>query len=414
MSAVDLYNAPFVHITVTSPRPIGDVWAFAKTLKGNEWPEEEASAWGITVTGATEARTPVSQIENGLGTLMDVYQTVVNMGGPTKLKRVVAPLSTIFWLEGTDGKLWSIDTHERVYDEMYQEAKRVYDEILSGIEVSESGNLMQSAWAQEPALSPQASPDGAFDLVDLAGLRSDRTYEYTGSWTNPEHGQQTLIDRGGYAQKPKYYARQRLFKIGGCIFKGGEVDELGCGPAAFSALLAYHYKYRGAKVGPYTLKKTINFGGSPLTFGNASYEDFLHFMTEPTGSKSEPHIIEHMGSCRLFGGTATAAKGFTGGAKSFLKDHAPQFHLQYSWSRGLSNFLKVGSKVETLREAQRRNVPALVLYPSGGGGFHYSFIKEWGAEGRRGGLFITPDNHPSKSTNMGDTFSGEVGVWTIY
>ena len=347
---------------------------------------------------------------------MDVYQTVVNMGGPTKLKRVVAPLSTIFWLEGTDGKLWSIGTHERVDDESYREAKRVYDEILSGIGVDESSDLIQSAWAEEPDLSTVAASEGMFDLADFGGLSTqETTYLYTGSWTNPEYQQRTLIGQGGYAQDKDYYEREKLWKISGCTAGNNtEVDELGCGPAAFSALLAYHYKYRGAKIGPYTLKRTFNLGGSPVTLGNASYRDFLHFMTEPTGSKSRPHIIDHMGSCRIFGGTATAAKGFTGGAKSFLKDHAPQFGLQYSWSRGFSNPFKVGSKINTLREAQSRNIPAIVMYPSATFEFHYSFIKEWRSKGRKSGLFIKPENHIEKWTNMGDTFSGEVGVWTIY
>ena len=96
LTAVDLYNAPFVHIVMTSPKVIGDLWTFAESLKGDEWPREEASSWGITVTGATEAREPVSQIEYGLETFQDIYKTVKAMGGPSKFKKVVAPLSTVF------------------------------------------------------------------------------------------------------------------------------------------------------------------------------------------------------------------------------------------------------------------------------------------------------------------------------
>jgi hypothetical protein len=45
----DFDGAPFVNVTVTAPVPISELWAFAATLSGNEWNEEDASSpWTIT------------------------------------------------------------------------------------------------------------------------------------------------------------------------------------------------------------------------------------------------------------------------------------------------------------------------------------------------------------------------------
>ena len=430
-TAVDLYDAPFVHITITSPKKIGNIWQFAKKLKRNKWPKEKASAWGVAITGATEARTPVSQTEYGLDTLQDIYKTVKAMGGPGQLKKIVAPLSTIFWLEDKKGNLWNIHTHEKVSDEAYEQAKEMYDSILEGLEIEESDALMVSAWAATPTLSTalaSTNDDGSYDLADFATLSTQATYQHRGSWTNPEGGLDNLMGEGGYAQEGKYYDRPgETWRVGSCVGFGlyTDTDVIGCGPAAFSAMLAYHFKYKGEKVNGFKLGDPAQYrdvyfpfpspGRSiPVKVGDGTYESYRRFVSAPVGSKGVPRLIDYMGSCFFKGGVATSGGAFSNGGTAFLRDHAPDLRLAYSWSNGLANPRTVSNKVTRLIYANNANRPAVVLYPSRTFNFHFSFVKEWEAKRRDYGLFVIPENTPNIRVNMGDTFSGEVGVWSIY
>ena len=429
-TAVDLYDAPFVHITITSPKKIGEVWQFAKKLKGNEWPKEKASAWGITVTGATEARTPVSQIEYGLGTFLNIHKTVKAMGGPGKFERIVAPLSGVFWLEDKKGNLWNIYTHEKVSDEAYEQAKEMYDSILEGIEIDESEGFMTSAWAATPALSTASistDADGAFDLADFATLSTQANYEHRGVWYSPEFGKDTLIGEGGYAQEVEYYDRSGKWRVGSCAGFGiySDSDAIGCGPAAFSAMLGYHFKYRGEKVNGFKLGDPARYrdiyipfpspGRSiPIKVGDGTYDSYKRFVSAPVGSEGVPRLIDYMGSCYFNREVATSGGAFSNGGKAFLQDHAPDLKMTYGWSRGFSNPGSVGSKVDVLNYAKRKNIPSVVLYPSGFATFHFSFVRAWKAERRDYGLFVRPENNMEFWVNMGDSFRGEVGVWSIY
>ena len=127
-----------------------------------------------------------------------------------------------------------------------------------------------------------------------------------------------------------------------------------------------------------------------------------------------PRIVSYMGSCFFNGGVATSAGAFSNGGTTFLKNHAPGLHLAFNWSNGLANPGRVREKVAKLRAANTDNRPAVVLYPHNTLSLHYSIIQSWKAEKSDYGLFITPENHTTISVNMGDTFSGEVGVWSIY
>ncbi len=438
-TAVDIYDAPFVHINITSPKKIGNIWQFAKKLKGDEWPKGEPSAWGVTITGATEARAPVSQIEYGLDTLQDIYKTVKAMGGPGKFEKIVAPLSAVFWLEHKDGSLWSIYTHEKVSDEEYERGKAMYDEILAGLDISESDEIMEAAWTTEPALSTaSSSSDGSFDLTTLASteeiadiadtFRDELIYKHRGSWTNPEATQRTLIGKGGFAQGVEYYDRPgERWRVGSCLGFGRPTDSevIGCGPAAFSAMLTYHFKYRGAKVNGSKLGDPVEYMTFPaipslgipsrtVKISDGTYKSFKRFVSAPVGSRDYPRIIDYMGSCFVSGEVATSGGAFSNGGTAFLAKHVPDLKLAYNWSRGFSNPGSVRGKVDRLRYARDANRPAVVLYPTGTLAFHFSFVKAWKAKRLDYGLFIQPENDTHQWVNMGDTFRGEVGVWSIY
>ena len=418
VSAVDLYGAPFVHIVITSPIQVGDIWQFAEDLERLGWPEpEEDSAWGITLVGASEAREPISQIEFGLDTFRDIYETVKAMGGPGQLKQVVAPLSTVFWLKDKKGTLWNIGTHEPVEEEIYTSLKEMYDDILAGLDGSDT-LTPQSAWA-----APQIEGSAEIGYSVVEGLRPQATYPYSGNWNNPEYdekkheGTRTILGRSGYAQNGNFWGRQKDYpwKYSQCIARSdGYTSSLGCGPAAFGALVYYHFN-QGEKIGGKTRKMTLPLNGKTITVGNTTPDDFKRWITAPTGSDGRPRLGYYMASCRFpHKSVATSGDNFSDGGKEFLRLHAPQLKLYYNWSRGFSNPRNVDNKFKVVNYAKSRNLPAVVLFPSSFGTFHFSFIDKWRAKSTTKGLFVMPEHHEGKYTNMGDTFRGEVGVWTVY
>ena len=227
-----------------------------------------------------------------------------------------------------------------------------------------------------PSTTSLKNADGAYNLADFASLGTQATtYQYSGSWKNPEAGQKTLLDEGGLAQRARYYDRSGRWRVGTCLGFGTytSTDEIGCGPAAFSAMLFYHFKYKGAKV-------------SGFKYGNPAFK-LKHLLTTPVGSQGVPRIVKYMGSCFFNGGVATSAGAFSNAGKAFLKDYASDLHLSYNWSNGFANQGSVGKKVDRLLYARDADRPAVVLYPFKTLNFHFSFIKSWKAKGRKNGLF---------------------------
>lgn len=416
-SAVDIYGAPFVHIVITSPKKINHIWQFAKKLEQAGWPEpKEDSAWGVTIVGASEAREPVSQIEFGLETLKDLHETVKAMGGPGQLKQIVAPLSTVFWLEDKKGTFWNIGTHEPVEDEIYTSLKEMYDDILAGLDDGDSFTP-QSAWA---APHIEGSAEEGYSLNE--GLAPQATYPYKYNWNNPDYnekthtGLNTILGQSGYAQRGSHWARGSgyYWKYGNCFTKKlGSTKSLGCGPAAFGALVYYHWHYRHLPVAGKSRKTTLTFNGVKYNIGNTTPDDFKRWMTAPINSR--PRVGYLMGSCRVAtSGVGTSADNFSDGGKEFLSRYASQLKLYFDWSSGTKNPVRVDNKFKVLNYAKSRNLPAVVEHPSKFGVIHYSFVDSWRAKSTHKGLFVKPEHHDGKYTNMGDTFRGEVGVWVIY
>lgn len=183
--AVDFYGSPLVYINITAPEEIKDLWSFAATLDGKEWPYATPSNWGITITGATELSAPVSLIETGLGSLRDFYKTVQKMGGPSQVKRIVAALSAEFLLEDKSGAYWDPTTQAKLGAKTLGYVKKRYDDLLKEL----SGNLpvasRQAALAWERSgpnlkmVKATTESDGTLDLMPcLSRLEPQATYPW--------------------------------------------------------------------------------------------------------------------------------------------------------------------------------------------------------------------------------------------
>ncbi len=409
ITAVDFYGSPLVYINITAPEAIKDPWSFAATLDGKEWPEATPSNWGITITGATKLSAPVSMVETGLGSLRDFYKTVQNMGGPSQLKRIVAALSTVFLLEDKNGAYWDPTTQARLDAETLEYAKKRYDELIKNISVDGYADAMAQEWklsgANVDTVASYVQSDGNLNVTAYAARLKPTaiTYKYTGSFSNPEYGRtDTVLGWNGGAQYTYLYGRSGQWKIGNCDGFGiYNREAIGCGPAAFSALLDFHFWHKG---------RTIMF----LNKTKHTRTQFLQTISQPqSAGQGVPLLAHYMGTCWFGGGAATSAHGLTSGMEKFVKNNAPGFYVRASWSRGLWIPGNVGPKLDILLFTRDHKIPALIEYPAGGGQIHFSIARRFKAREAGWGLYVTPENHPSISVNVGDSLNGETGVFTI-
>jgi hypothetical protein len=274
LTVEDFYGNPFVHVTVTSPIPINELWAFAATLSGDEWEgDTEGSPWNIAITGASTASYPQSMNGVGLETLIDFRDTITAMGGSKKLKRVVAAMSTIFLLQDVSGTYWDPNNRAPVNDELFFFLKNNYDEMVSVNNSPELQEQLAALWEPyldpasqtvavlHPALHPDlASVSGNLNLKRAAELLREREkfapqvrrtpkvvceyilglavcYDLLHGYINPWH----QAHSGAFDQYPYFFGWQstHVFKVPRCAPLGGVVQDalLGCGPASFISLI---------------------------------------------------------------------------------------------------------------------------------------------------------------------------------
>ena len=355
---------------------------------------------------------PVSMIETGLGSLLNYYKTVKAMGGPSQFDKIVAVLSSGFLLQDKNGDYWEPTTQTRVDAETLAYYKKRYDELIKDVSVEGYADAMAQEWklagADADTIASYVQSDGKLDVTAYATrLKPMATvYKYTGSFSNPEYGRiDTVLGWNGGAQYTYLYGRSgQKWKIWNCDGFGiYNREAIGCGPAAFAALLDYHFWYKGRTI--MLLNKTKH-----------TRTQFLQTITQPVSNDGggEPLLTYYMGTCWFGGGAATSASGMLTGMEKFIKNHAPGFHVRGSWSRGLWIPGNVGPKLDILLFARDHKIPALIEYPSGGGQLHYSIARSFKAKEAGSDLFVTPENHPNISVNVGDSLNGETGVFTIH
>lgn len=142
----DIYNRPFVNITVQSPKRLDQLGNDAQFL--DQVDLSDSSQFDVVVTGATRLHTPISMIEDGTDLLQDFRGTLKAMGGIKNLKGVVATRSTTFALEAKDGQLWDLYLQRPLSDEEFATYKKEYDELLEGISEGQADleEIMENEW----------------------------------------------------------------------------------------------------------------------------------------------------------------------------------------------------------------------------------------------------------------------------
>lgn len=108
----------------------------------------------------------------------------------------------------------------------------------------------------------------------------------------------------------------------------------------------------------------------------------------------------------------TRADTYAGGMDRFVADQTSQLGVAYQWARGVNIPLTTEKRVDNLRFAKSRNIPAVIEYPAGTLSIHYSIVKEWFRTSS--GYYAIATNHTSRVINMGDSLNGETGTFLVY
>jgi len=473
LTVEDFYGEPFVHVTFTSPVAINDLWTFASTLSGDEWTGDDAgSPWTITITGASTARYPQSMNGVGLETLIDFRDTIAALGGPSKLKRVVAAMSTIFLLEDTSGTYWDPNTHAPANSEWLTFLKDNYDEMMAENNSAELQEQLDDLWEpylegagnDEAVLSPSLHPDlargdGTLNLKRAAELlqasekitpQVRRTPTVTCEWVfgfqrcyDLLHGYINPWDQahsGAFEQRPYFHGWKDTHKFTMNRCRGGlNYDApIGCAPAAFISLIwrlwadgepFYGKRYNGEPFGkkygvwqPYQSTKRDPYNKADSIAVN---------MTMASSYYNRPVIASYMGSCYFGNGTMTLGQRFVDGGNDFLKDQGKQassrgagnrLRMGYNFSKGRFNVSSAPAKATILhRELGQYNRPVIAEYwldkegttKSG----HFSPVTEYRVfkpkSSRVWMVRVKTMDTPSKWYTLTDAWQAEVGVYYV-
>lgn len=436
-TTVDFYGAPFMHFTITAPRSIGDPWEFASNLTGDEWADQgDETPWTVTVTGATDARSLISIQERGLGSFLDVYETMKALGGPSNLNKIVSSSSTAFLLEDKAGKLWDTSTHEVVIPELLQAAREQYDEVVASNATAEAQAFSKAAWA--PLLEEGAARDVQGTVLSNGNLDVNAfTQSFSAQYRKPNdaynfirgampklEGKTFFTKPSGYDQDTYYYGRGygNDWPVYGCTL-GRLIDKksIGCGPASFAGLLDFQFKYRGKRI----LNRSYDSRN-----GSASRTGMLYALTTPVGVEKRPMIAVYMSTCWFGDGALTRAGQYIDGMKDFIRDYAPTLRTTYSASVGFKNNSNALDKLNILKWAMWRSstgwpksssseVPVVAQFFYSTGRAHYSAVIEWRYRLRSPSssvhfLEVRTEDLPGSWIGITDTLNYETGVYAIY
>lgn len=405
----DIYNRPFVNITVQSPERLDQLGNDAQFI--DQVDLSDSSQFHVVVTGATRLHTPISMIETGTGLLQDFQDTLKAMGGVENLKRIVATRSTTFALESKNGQLWDLYLQRPLSDEEFTTYKKEYDELLAGIsgQQAEFGEVLEGEWdAVEDGIALAAAfrtQDGGFDSQAMAQSLSAAQTRLESGVFNFRPGSPRIITVNGYAQYPGDFMRPASYnwRLTYCGWGTGVASQkaIGCGPASFAALVTHQYQFN-----------SVAFNRGQLKYSEDGLTPFLNHITHPIGDRQEPLTAFYMKTCSTQGQGLTRADTYAGGMQRFVADQTSQLGVAFQWARGVNIPLTTEKRVQNLRFAKSRNIPAVIEYPAGSLSIHFSIVKEWYKTSS--GYYARSTNQYDRVINMGDSLNGETGTFLVY
>jgi hypothetical protein len=235
-----------------------------------------------TAVGAGPDRPAMSLAAPNLELLASIQRTVAELGGESKLRRIVAATPSVFLIESTDGSYWDVETGGRVPADVLIDKRAAITESMQSAEAVDEAARLRDEWNTHLSEAPSgastasslADADGDLDLarafVDArlseivssmrpqeitpsaledaeaapltASAVSDPVEESCRRWWF--FGWRTACDlvEYGHISKAERQAhvpiQTRAFTLPKCVV-GGKLANVyqGCGPAAMTALV---------------------------------------------------------------------------------------------------------------------------------------------------------------------------------
>ncbi len=387
LDAVDFEGRPSFYLVFTSTDPgIATPLLFAS----RQGPALLQAAGTSTVVGASEDQPEVAVAESGLSLLFELGETMLALGGVTQVDRVVAPLPGILLVVDRDGVYWDAKTRMSLSPATIEARKKALAEVAAS-ERDAAAAIAREQWAKrrngtgapDVGLDSVKTPRGNLDLAravdatvaaidpmklrvaartavqeELEASSGDRQGLWNSSnencfswWFFGWHSSCDHVEVGELGEPAKNQAHMPWQGRGNTMpmctpLRGENPDtdtnaSLGCGPAAFTALVWADWKAGGAYTSLARLDRTTI---SPYLAIDANYKAFSNAMG--------PVVADSMGTCS-FGddGALTAPSGFVRGGSAWLAANGSAKKVKM-----LGGVLGIGTGLEEVATALHERV----------------------------------------------------------
>ena len=455
LRTVDLDGEPFIDITVSAPIVSEGFWELALSVSGDEWdPEDAASPWTTTLTGASTARDVLVVGNVGLRLPMRLARTVEALGGIPNVAEVVAIEQQTFAVRAVDGTLWDVFTQEPLTPERVTELEAMYQEMVSENSTRETEARLRDAWgalqdvgasgnavvqvaggASRIAIDELTLADGNLDATKVAAVIDAAQDEVESLVRNPDERHCSFIFcnlvRTGYIpethqaildgedQSPTQLGHPsgHSFAMPYCVVTGSVNSNapLGCGPAAFVGLIQRKFVEKPFFGMNFTRPEPAYTKRSQY-LGNPQMRELARRMTEPLGLHGRPLIANYMGTCWNTGGSMTIGAGFRDGATAFLQHHAgASFTVTSNISHYTGNVTSAPAKAAILiRNIGDKNNPVIAEYFRGVTQGHFSAVTKYAVyDSGANGLNVMTISDPTEWMSLSGTWGTERGVFAL-
>ncbi|MEM6428374.1 MAG: hypothetical protein AAF708_03970 [Deinococcota bacterium] len=168
--AEDIHGKSLIYITFVAPVPIGNPYEFGISLDDDYWIDQQyIFSWSTHFRGARDTYGTTSSVRAPLIDLVNIANTVQNIGGEANLKRLVALMGDTL-VETSEGTFVDVTDGRIISAAEITEATRAYDTLVRQIENDDVGGFpaRQQQWRCEfdsnqcPLLDPYS-----FDIAAL-------------------------------------------------------------------------------------------------------------------------------------------------------------------------------------------------------------------------------------------------------
>lgn len=402
----------------------------------------------ITVMGGTTIRTPVTLKQNGGGLLRDLHTTIKAMGQqPSKF--VTLDGGSVFVLD-KQGRWWAAGKTQPMDKALQQSALDMYNKLANEILSNPTElELLKKHWQAHLAPNKQetlnfSDPNVAeqtvygnyiagndFELQLFAkdqheSVQIQNTYNH---YTYPQYpwtgGHQNSADWAGRGTADRYLYKSTLNPL-----QKIESNIIGCGPAAFGAIIAEMMQNKGYKINRRIYPKNDGIDGKTYQALRQFLYGKIDGIPRLAHYMDSSHFEVSLGSINGRG-VMTLPGGLERGMSKLLNEHVRR--PDGSIPRWIGGSRKVGATNEkmlhaALESAIKRQAPLMMgfwLPKEDGNSGHYTPVVEAYVNNKQGSssnvreIFAMPAENTHGFTTsksyyqINNTWSAFGGLWTV-